>query len=95
MQEMKLPYIKLEQDLSTNIMYGSFISCIDFGDQIGAILSTPLVTALGISRDNNWHNLDSLIFICSGVGVLSASVLLLLGSKTPERSSGSTFGYPI
>ena len=83
---------ELEPALATNVMYGSFISCIDFGDQLGAIFSTPLVTALGISRENNWERLSTLIFICSGLGVLSASFLLLLGKQSPVPRRVIGFG---
>lgn len=72
---------------ATNVAYGSLISCIDFGDQIGAILSTPIVSALGITRENNWRNLDSMIHICSGIGVLSAGVLTLLFFWLPRDPS--------
>ena len=72
---------------ATNVAYGSLISCIDFGDQIGAILSTPIVSALGITRENNWRNLDSMIHICSGIGVLSAGVLTLLFFWLPRDQS--------
>jgi hypothetical protein len=69
----------------TNVIYGSLISCIDFGDQIGAILSTPIITALHITRENNWHNLDRLIVICSCIGMTSATIFLFLLGRLPDK----------
>jgi hypothetical protein len=60
---------------STGMLYGTLISCIDFGDQIGSWVTVPLVTVLGISRDNDWANLNSFIILTAALGL--SSVLLL------------------
>ena len=62
----------------TGMLYGTLISCIDFGDQIGAWLTVPLVTMLGISRDNDWANLDIMIIITSVLGLMSVLLLWIL-----------------
>lgn len=69
---------------STGIQYGTLISCIDFGDQIGSWVMVPLVSALGISRENDWAGLDTLIVLTAGLGCLS---VLLLGIVREERSN--------
>eukprot|EP00797_Seminavis_robusta_P028411 Sro551_g164830.2 (179) ;mRNA; f:19048-19584 len=79
----------IKASTSTNLMYGSLVSCIEFGDQIGAILATPLVTALNITRENNWHNLDVMIELCSGIGVLSAGMFVLLLCYLPPAAQSS------
>ena len=58
--------------------YGTFISCIDFGDQLGALLGGPLVAFLGIQRENSFDHLDRLIGICSLLNLLSLIALGLL-----------------
>ncbi len=72
---------KLSDD-STGIQYGTLISCIDFGDQIGAWVTVPLVSALGISRENDWAGLNEMIVLTSVLGLLS---VLLLGILKDER----------
>ena len=67
---------------STGIQYGTLISCIDFGDQIGSWVTVPLVTALGISRENDWAGLNEMIVLTSVLGLLS---VLLLGILKDER----------
>jgi hypothetical protein len=61
--------------------YGTLISCLDFGDQLGALLAGPLVALLGISRENNWEHLNAMILICSLCGMASLSFLGLIQSK--------------
>ncbi len=51
--------------LSAGMQYASFLSCIDFGAQIGDWITIPIVASLGITRDNHWDNLDKLVIICS------------------------------
>lgn len=66
------------KDDSTGIQYGTLISCIDFGDQIGSWLTVPFVTALGISRENDWAGLNGLIILTSVLGLLSVLMLVIL-----------------
>ena len=63
---------------TTAIQYGSMIACIDFGDQLGSLLAGPVVALLGISRENNWCNLDVLIIICSSCKLLPLAFLKLI-----------------
>ena len=65
--------------------YGTLLSCIDFGDQLGALLGGPLVAILGISRENNFAQLDRLLLVCSVLGFLSLGFLGLLSSDNKER----------
>jgi phage-related holin len=67
---------------STGMRYGTLISCIDFGDQIGSWVTVPIVTALGISRDNDWANLYIFIILSAALGLSS---LLLLKILKQER----------
>ena len=51
--------------ISAGMQYASFLSCIDFGSQVGDWITIPIVASLGITRDNHWDNLDKLVIICS------------------------------
>ena len=66
---------------NVGVKYGTLISCIDFGDQLGQLVSGPLVVFLGISRENNFAQLDHLIFVCFYFEILSLLLLLLLKNK--------------
>lgn len=75
----------LESTSSTTAMqYGTLISCIDFGDQIGSWLTVPLVAALGISRENEWEHLDLLILVTSALSLLPILLLPILREKGAE-----------
>ena len=60
---------------SIGMQYGTLVSCLDFGDQIGSWLTMPLVAALGISRENDWEHMDTFIWTTA---VLSLIPLMLL-----------------
>lgn len=63
--------------------YGTLVSCIDFGDQLGSLAAAPLVALLGISRENDFQGLDRLIVICAVVNItVSLAILPLLRKKT-------------
>lgn len=64
---------------NTGVEYGSLVACIDFGDQLGALAAGPLVTALGVSRENNFAHLDQLVLLCFAFKILSLGLLFLLG----------------
>ena len=69
--------------------YGTLISCIDFGDQLGSLTVAPLIAILNISRENHFLNLDHLILICSltkMVVSLGLLPLLLWGEKSKVNS---------
>lgn len=63
---------------SRNLQYGSLVSCIDFGGQLGALLAGPLVALVGTSRDNDWAHLDWLQAISSSLMLCSISLLLII-----------------
>jgi hypothetical protein len=65
------------------IEYGTLVSCIDFGDQLGSLAVGPLVSMLDLSRDNDFQNLDHLIVFCAVASMVgSLAILPLLGKKT-------------
>lgn len=67
-----------EDRQAINVQYGTLISCIDFGDQLGALVLGALVAALDVSRENNWKHLDDLTQLCCVIGICSASFVLIL-----------------
>jgi len=60
------------------MQYASYISCIDFAENVGSWITVPIVTALNITRENNFANLDRLIFICSSTYLISLAYLCLI-----------------
>lgn len=64
-----------KQQNTSMMQYGVLISCIDFGDQIASWLTVPLIKALGVSRDNNYDHMDTLIYTAA---ILSIVPLLFL-----------------
>jgi hypothetical protein len=67
----------LERDLK----YGSLISCIDFGEQLGSLLMGPLVAVLGVTRDGaqgRWVHFDRLIIVGALLSVMSLLLLWIL-----------------
>jgi hypothetical protein len=67
----------LERDLK----YGSLVSCIDFGEQLGSLLTGPLVAALHVTRDGaqgRWVHFDRLIIVGALLSVMSLLLLLIL-----------------
>ncbi|VEU33778.1 unnamed protein product [Pseudo-nitzschia multistriata] len=77
---------KREDDKRIAMEYGTLVSCIDFGDQLGSLMAAPLVAALSVSRDNNFLNMDRLILICAVANVIVTIGLLplLTHKKTPK-----------
>jgi GMP synthase-like glutamine amidotransferase len=63
---------------SVGLQYGTLVSCIDFGGQLGALLAGPLVAFMGTSRENGWAQLDTLQLVNSAMMLLSISLILLL-----------------
>jgi hypothetical protein len=61
-----------------DIQYGTLISCIDFGDQLGSLLAGPIVAALGISRENDWAGMNTLIQLSSLAALLSIGFIAIL-----------------
>jgi hypothetical protein len=58
--------------------YGAFISCIDLGGQLGALMVGPILNLIGTSRENHWSHLDWLLELNSLWILLSLLFLLLL-----------------
>eukprot|EP00586_Coscinodiscus_wailesii_P012392 CAMPEP_0172508686 /NCGR_PEP_ID=MMETSP1066-20121228/213858_1 /TAXON_ID=671091 /ORGANISM="Coscinodiscus wailesii, Strain CCMP2513" /LENGTH=217 /DNA_ID=CAMNT_0013286777 /DNA_START=209 /DNA_END=862 /DNA_ORIENTATION=- len=73
-------------DSNSNIglEYGTYIACIDFGDQVGAWITVPIVSALGMDRAD-WSRLPELLLICAGLRVFT---LLFLG-LIPDKNGGA------
>jgi hypothetical protein len=63
---------------SVGLQYGTLVSCIDFGGQLGALLAGPLVAFVGTSRENGWAQLDTLQLVNSALMFLSIPLILLL-----------------
>jgi hypothetical protein len=69
----------VDYDKTIAMEYGTLISCIDFGDQLGSLTAAPLVAFLNISRENGFLHLDHLILICALTNmVVSLGLLPLL-----------------
>jgi hypothetical protein len=67
-----------ESSQKVDMQYGTLVSCIDFGDQLGALLAGPIVAALGISRENDWAGMDTLIQLSSLAALLSIGFIAIL-----------------
>ena len=74
--------LRRNESASIGIQYGSLLSCIDFGGQLGALLAAPLVTWVGTSRDNDWHHLDWLQGIGSASLLCSVAFIGLVFSRS-------------
>jgi hypothetical protein len=60
------------------IQYATFVACIDFGAQMGDWISVPIIAAYGITRANNWANLDRYIVLCALLRIASVSFLWII-----------------
>jgi len=63
---------------SKDQVYAFLVSCIDFGDQISAWITVPLIEALAINRENGWNHIDKFLGLCAILGLLSLCFLPLL-----------------
>jgi len=73
------PRSKREADsAAVGYRYGSLISCIDFGGQVGALAITPLVKAFGTSRENNWEHMEDLVQMSAASMFLSIGFIVLV-----------------
>lgn len=68
-------------NIAAAVEYGSLISCIEFGDQLGALLAAPIVSSLGISRENDFKGMDQFLFICIISTIIGTLALLPLTRK--------------
>ena len=66
------------------ILYGVLIACIDFGGQIGDLISVPIIQALDIQRDEKWQNLEWFIIICSTLSLASLLALSLVSTSVDK-----------
>ena len=71
------------------MQYASFLSCIDFGAQIGDWITVPIVASLGITRENHWDNIDKLVVICSILRMCRVIFLWLICPPINRRSKAS------
>ena len=76
------------QSSGSGLQYGTYVSCIDFGDQLGAWVTVPVVSALGITR-GDWSNMTELILICAACGIGSLFFLLLLVPRRSETAKNA------
>jgi len=60
------------------MQYASYLSCIYVGAQVGDWIAVPIIAALGISRENEWKNLDLFIVICALGRIASIAFLWLI-----------------
>jgi len=72
---------------STGMQYASFLSCIDFGAQIGDWITVPIVASLGITRENHWEHLDQFVVICSIFRMVRVVFLWLICPNFPGNSN--------
>ena len=68
------------------VQYGTLLSCIDFGDQIGILLAGPLIaifhtTRSNSSSDDHWQHLEVLQIINSIMILLSAFLIFILTAR--------------
>jgi len=85
-QENLAPKVPL---ISAGMQYASFLSCIDFGAQIGDWITVPIVASLGITRENHWDNIDKLVVICSILRMCRVIFLWLICPPINRRSKAS------
>ncbi|CAJ1953606.1 unnamed protein product [Cylindrotheca closterium] len=72
-----------KRSMRIGVEYGTLVSCIDFGDQIGAVAAGPMVAALGVSRENDWRNLGSFIVFSGMFTVASIGLIKLIHKRVP------------
>lgn len=72
---------------SAGMQYATFLSCIDFGAQIGDWITVPIVAALGITRENHWEGLDKFVIVCSLCRMGRVVFLWLICPPIPAKKS--------
>lgn len=70
-----------ERAMRIGVEYGTLISCIDFGDQIGSIVAGPMLAALGVSRENDWRNLGGFIVLTAIFTAASIGLVKLIHKR--------------
>ena len=74
---------------SAGMQYATFLSCIDFGAQIGDWITVPIVAALGITRENHWEGLDKFVIVCSICRMGRVVFLWLICPPIPAKKSSA------
>jgi len=77
--------------LTPGVMYGVYLSLLDFGDSASAWLSAPLIAAFNIDYlTDNWSGLVPLIVIsvCLQIFIIGASAPLLLMGRDASTAPG-------
>ena len=72
---------KQEKQHLLGLEYGTYVSCIDFGDQLASWMTVPIVSALSINR-GDWSHLDDLVFICAVLSIVPLLFLCVLPGGT-------------
>ncbi|KAG7355647.1 hypothetical protein IV203_000333 [Nitzschia inconspicua] len=75
------PNARQTSDVMVAVEYGSLIACIEFGDQLGSLVAAPIVSSLGISRENNFNRMDEFLLICSLSTIIGTIAILPLTRK--------------
>lgn len=78
--------------ISAGMQYASFLSCIDFGAQIGDWITIPIVASLGITRENHWDHLDKLVIFCSIFRMTRVLFLWLICPPFPPQRKDNNTG---
>jgi len=76
-------YRKEKHNDSLAMEYGTYLACIDFGDQLGQWLTVPIVSFLSINR-SDWSRMGELICLCA---VLNIVPLLFLWTLPGGRKA--------
>mmetsp|Transcript_32197 Transcript_32197/g.67302 ORF Transcript_32197/g.67302 Transcript_32197/m.67302 type:complete len:222 (+) Transcript_32197:3-668(+) len=74
-------------NISAGMQYASFLSCIDFGAQIGDWITVPIVASLDITRENHWDRLDQFVIICSFCRMTRVVFLWLICPPVRKKKS--------
>jgi len=72
-----------------SLQYASFLSCIDFGSQVGDWIAVPIVSALGVTRENRWENLDRYVAMCAFAKIASVSFLCLIRQRPATAAAAA------
>jgi hypothetical protein len=71
--------------ISAGMQYASFLSCIDFGAQIGDWITVPIIASIGITRENHWDHLDQFVILCSIFRMARVVFLWLIFPSNPPQ----------
>lgn len=83
----KLPVI------SVGMQYASFLSCIDFGAQVGDWITIPIVASLDITRENHWDHLDKFVIITSVLRMSRVVFLWLIFPPIIQKDKATNYDH--